>query len=197
MTEEHKAAIAEGRRKAKERRETEKATEKVVVSAPKKKMLGVTYKPLDAGDPSFMTWNGVEFHANVPVQLRSYSGEELKRLSDRINNVVRGDINDIGHVQGSKFHVILIPRSRIIMVDGMPRSSEYQELIPMVELAKRNPSFEVEGFPRFKRIVPLKKVPPAGAEWEGTNRDELIPASQMGVDTSVFSDGDFDEITVG
>ena len=104
----------------------------------------VTYRPLNPTDPNTTRWNGVRFEANVPVAL-----DPAK-------------------------HFVLLPRSRLVQVDGVARAQEYDERIPMIELAKGNPSFEVEGFPRAKRVIDKKRVvPPPGAEWADTHEAEI------------------------
>lgn len=121
--------------------------------------VNVTYRPLDErGDPAATLWNGVKFLANVPVPLHP----------DR--------------------HFVLVPREKhVIGPAGQAIAKPYDEKISMIDLAKTNPSFEVEGFPRAKHIRPPidpktgkpKGVPPAGFEWDGTNREEIVGAEAM------------------
>lgn len=124
-------------------------SEESTKSTPQGKAVKVTYRPVDHSDPAMTTCYGMEWQANVPKML------------------------------DPKKHFVLLPRTRLVMVGAIAQAHEYEEEIPIIELAKGNPWFEVEGFPRQKRIIPTKKVPPAGAEWEGTNRADLVPASEF------------------
>jgi hypothetical protein len=105
----------------------------------------VTYKPTDPTEPNVITWNRIEFAANVPV------------LLDPVQ------------------HFIVIDQAfEVTLTDGSPARRTRPTKVSMIEIAKGNASFEVAGFPRAQRIKPAKPLPPAGAQWEGTDRDELI-----------------------
>lgn len=121
-----------------------------------KKTVTVTYRPLEHGDGSYdppvTKWNGITFHANMPVELNPRN----------------------------RAHFIeqLLPKT-FVSGDGDVKTKHLPQLVFMGDLAKDNPSFEVEGFPRARHIKPATKVPPAGAEWAGTNREELIPVGEI------------------
>lgn len=109
------------------------------------KTVKVTYRPIHATDPNSVKWNGVRFHANEPVAL------------------------------DPKRHVIIVPlKQEMPQADGTVQTRTKDTEVSMVELAKANPSFEVEGFPRAKHVVDRKRVvPPPGAEWADDHKDEI------------------------
>jgi len=82
-------------------------------------MTKVTYIPQDSSDPAMNIWNGVKFQANVPVEL------DPKNRAHGYPVPVRRTITD--PVTGREMF-------------------EYKETwVSMIELAKTNPSFQVEG----------------------------------------------------
>ena len=144
-------------------------TSKPLASAaakPARNTLSVIYRPIEHAasdyDPPVVVWNKIKFHANIPVELNPRN----------------------------RAHYIeqLIPK-QFVSGDGEVRTKHLPQMVFMGELAKHNSSFEVEGFARAKHVMPTvtladgKKVratvPPAGAEWAGTNRADLIPAGEI------------------
>ena len=105
----------------------------------------VTYKPLNPTDPNVVPWNGIKFQANVPVML-----------------------------DPRKHYIVVDTVTKTQTINGIVGTVTSPTRVSMIELAKGNPDFEVRGHPRAVRIKPSGRVPPAGAEWNGTNRDELI-----------------------
>ena len=120
--------------------------------APPRRLVKVTYVPIHDDDRLRMVWNGITFQANVPVEL------DRKNRAHFYQQLVR---HETKHPQ-----------------TGGTAYSYTEKLVFMGDAAKGNPSFEVDGV-RLKHIVPSAKVPPAGAEWFGTNRDELVPAGEV------------------
>jgi hypothetical protein len=82
-------------------------------------MTKVTYVPQDRADPSTSIWNEIKFPANVPVEL-----DPKNRL-----------------------HGYPVPTRKTIVDPATGREMfEYKETwVSMIELAKTNPSFQVEG----------------------------------------------------
>lgn len=80
-------------------------------------MTKVTYVPQDPSDPAMMIWNGVKFPANVPVDL------------------------------DPKLHGYKVPLPKVTHdpVTGRRMTEHIETWVPMVETAKTNPSFRVEG----------------------------------------------------
>jgi hypothetical protein len=110
----------------------------------------VIYRPLaypnGQFDPAVVKWNGVMFYANVPVML-----DPAK-------------------------HFVLTPYMEIVNVDGINKSIERERKVSMIELAKSNPSFQVEGCPRATVKKSSRVVPPAGATWDEANDREMVEA---------------------
>jgi hypothetical protein len=104
----------------------------------------VIYRPLSPLDPNITKWNGVVFHANVPVLLDPAR------------------------------HFVLTPYHEIVNVHGNNRSIEKERKVSMIELANNNPSFEVEGFPRAKVHKSKRVVPPAGKIWDEANERDMV-----------------------
>jgi hypothetical protein len=108
--------------------------------------VAVTYRPLNAFDPNVVKWNGITFRANEPVQI------------DPKN----------------KAHGYLIPMPKEYAgPDGEVHTKHRDTWVSMIETAKDNPSFEVEGFPRAKVRKSKRVVPPPGAEWADQHEDEV------------------------
>jgi hypothetical protein len=115
-------------------------------AVPKRATLRVTYRPLNVTDPNVITWNKIKFQANVAVEL------------DPKN----------------KAHGYEVPMPRQTTDAGGEVHTKHKETwVSMIDLAKDNPSFEVEGFPRAKHRTPKGVVPPAGHEWAGTHEHEI------------------------
>jgi len=107
--------------------------------------VNVTYIPLNDHDPHTMVWNGVKFHARVPVIL-----------------------------DPSKHFVVAPLPKEHILPDGTVQTRHSEGKVSMIELAKANPSFQVEGFPRAKVKTSKRIVPPPGKDWDESNDAELI-----------------------
>lgn len=115
-------------------------------AAPKARGAHVTYLPLNPTDPNVVKWNGVTFRANVPMAL-------------------------------NEFHYVIIDKPHEIpQGDGTIRTITKQTKVAMVELAKGNPSFKVDGFPRAKVRKSTRVVPPPGAEWTNAHEGEISEA---------------------
>jgi hypothetical protein len=150
MTEEQKAAMAEGRRRAAAARE-----EAVNLEKPAKQTVSVTYIPLEhAGghfDPPVIKWNGITFRANVPVKL---------------------DADNPDH------HIMqLLPRT-FPGTNGEVLTKHVECKVFMGEVAKGNPSFSVDGV-RAKRKVSTRTVPAPGAEWTEAHEGQVSYSDQL------------------
>lgn len=82
-------------------------------------MTKVTYVPREPTDPAMMIWNGVKFPANIPVEL---------------------DPNNRAHG-----YPVPMPKHSVDPSTGEPRTKHIETWVSMVDLAKTNPSFQVEG----------------------------------------------------
>lgn len=91
----------------------------------------VTYRPIEPTDPAFIEWNNIRFDANVPVDLDA----------------------------ANKAHGYMIPMPIERIIDGEVRTLHKEKWVPMIELAKGNPAFEV-GEPAAS-APPRKGRPPA------------------------------------
>jgi hypothetical protein len=120
-----------------------------------KNTVTVIYRPLsyanDATDPARTKWNGILFNANVPVEL------------DRDNPA----------------HYIsqLLPKT-YPGSNGETLTKHTEQKVFMGEIAKGNPSFEVDG----KRVKPKKNtrvVPPPGAEWTDANEGVISDSDEI------------------
>lgn len=120
--------------------------------APSKRHTTITYVPIHDDDRPATEWNRIKFKANVPVEL------DRKNPAHWIMQLLREETKN-PQTGGVAYNFI---EKRVFMGDA----------------AKGNPSWEVDGV-RPKHIAVTAKVPPAGAEWAGTNRDELIPAGEV------------------
>jgi hypothetical protein len=126
------------------------ATQPAAASA-RKTTVSVTYRPLNVTDPNVITWNRIKFEANVPVEL------------DPKN----------------KAHGYPVPLSTEgVGPEGEKRLRFRETWVSMIELAKDNPSFEVEGFERAKVKKSKRVVPPAGHEWAAEHDDEIYEESE-------------------
>ena len=120
-------------------------------AAPKRATIRVTYRPLNVTDPNVITWNKIKFQANVAVDL------------DPKN----------------KAHGYEVPMPReTTSADGEIRTKHRETWVSMIDLAKDNPSFEVEGFPRAKVKKSKRVLPPAGHEWADTHEDEIYEEAE-------------------
>lgn len=100
------------------------ALQTVVQKAGSSGPVRVTYTPLDEGDPVVVTWNGIKFQANVPI--------ELSPSQTVLQTIILKDEDP----------------------DGIIRSKPVDKKVSMIELAKLNPHFRVEGFTQAKRTDP-------------------------------------------
>lgn len=80
-------------------------------------MTKVTYIPRDPGDPAMMLWNGVKFPANVPVELDP-------------------------KLHGYK---VPLPKKTLDPATGRTLTEHVETWVSMIDQAKGNPSFQVEG----------------------------------------------------
>jgi hypothetical protein len=95
----------------------------------------VTYLPTD-GDPIKVVWNGIEFRANVPV--------------------------DLPHGK-----TILVPmRKEYNTPEGDLRAKSVETRISMVELARGNPSFSVDGV-QAERKIGTARLPTDNDQYRG------------------------------
>jgi hypothetical protein len=115
-------------------------------AARKPSTVAVTYRPLNPFDPNEVRWNGIKFLANVPVQLDPHN--PAHKIKTHLATEHEGP-------------------------EGETRLKHREALVSMIELAKLNPSFEVEGFPRAKMKKSKRVVPPPGAEWADTHADDI------------------------
>ncbi len=99
------------------------------------------------GDPIRTVWNGVVFEANIPVE-----------LTDK--NTI---INDQVH--------------RVDMPDGSYRTVTRQHRLSMIELAKHNPSFQVEGEPIPERKPGRPRIPKSPDEYRSFAQEWIARAS--------------------
>jgi hypothetical protein len=102
-----------------------------------KRVFKVTYRP-GPQDMAKTVWNGITFLANQPVPLSL----------DNKKHFIENDI--------PKQHV---------HEDGSYTTRTQKTLISMIELAKANPFFEVEGFPRFVKPMAPERRPQSPAEY--------------------------------
>lgn len=107
----------------------------------------VVYRPLD-GDPHSTVWNGIKFQANVPVEL------------DRRNP--------------AHFIEQLLPK-QITSQNGEVQTKHAPAKVFMGDLAKGNPSFEVDGN-RAMKLVNKRVLPAAGHGWAEDHEDQISNA---------------------
>lgn len=118
---------------------------------PPKSTVTVTYRPLDIGDPPYTRWNGVRFDANVAVEL---------------------DPKNPAH------HVMqLLPIARE-GTNGETLTKHVETKVFMGDIARDNPSFEVDG-KRARRKINTRKVPPPGAEWTDAHEGQLSYSDEI------------------
>lgn len=115
-------------------------------AAPKRSTVAVTYRPLNPTDPNMVRWNGIKFEANIPVHLDPSNPKH--KIENHIGTETEGP-------------------------EGETRIKMRKTLVSMIELAKLNPSFEVEGFTRAKVKKSKRVVPAPGAEWADTHEEEI------------------------
>lgn len=120
-----------------------------------KNTVTVTYRPLEYSngtmDPARTKWNGITFEANVPVEL---DPENPAHYVTQL--VVKGAQN----------------------AEGEMRTKAVEAKVFMGEMAKNNPSFEVDGR-RAKRKVNTRIVPPPGAEWTEQHEGQISNSEEL------------------
>ena len=134
----------------------------------KRSTVRVTYRPIEhinyrvnekgervpngiSYDLPVITWNRIKFEANVPVELDP-------------KNKAHG-------------YEVPLPR-QTTDASGEVHTKHKETWVSMIELAKDNPSFEVEGFPRAKVKKSKRVLPPAGHEWADTHEDEIYEEAE-------------------
>lgn len=162
MTPEHKAAIAEGRKRASERRLAEAAVksrtlvdeavsiERAAVQESSQTTVEVIYRPYD-GDPHTTKLNGITFRANVPVKL------------DRGNP--------------AHYSEQLLPKT-ITGPDGQVLTKHSPAKVFMGDHLKSSPCFEVDG-ERAKKLVNKRILPPAGHGWAEDHEDDISESTAI------------------
>lgn len=125
----------------------------------RKSTVTVIYRPIEypdgTTDPAITKWNGITFRANVPVEL---------------------DPTDKAHC------IIQLLPVEIPGQNGETLTKHKEKPVFMGDLARENPSFEVDG-KRARRKINTRVVPPAGAEWAEKNEGEISYSDT--IDTSV------------
>lgn len=130
MSEEHKARLAEGRRKAAAARK-----EAFPKSEPEQpRTVEVTYTPIARDDPHFTKWNGILFKANVPVTL------------DRSNP--------------AHYYEGLLPEFSTHPMTGQRMSNHVPAQVFMGDAARGNPSFIVDGQRAQRKVSNRVVPPP-------------------------------------
>lgn len=117
-----------------------------------KRFVELIYRP-SADEPSQTVWNKIKFLANVPVTL------------DRQNP--------------AHSYSISMPEYSQHPMTGQRMSNHVEKMMFMGDMAK-GWIWEVDGV-RTQRIIPApkKKVPPAGMDWAGTDREEVIDSATI------------------
>jgi hypothetical protein len=118
-----------------------------------KSTVSVTYVPIHDDDRPKTKWNGIEFRANVPVEL---DPENPAHYVTQL--VVKGALNS----------------------DGEMRTKAVESKVFMGEMAKANPSYVVDG-KRARRKISTRVVPPPGAEWTEANEGAISEAQEVDV----------------
>lgn len=122
-----------------------------------KRTVTVIYHPIDKLDPHTTKWNGITFKANVPVELDPDNpAHYIDQLLPKVITTAEGDLRT-KHLPGQIF---------------------------MGELAKGNPSFEVDGV-RAKRKTNTRVVPPPGAEWTEANEGQISSSEEIDASVTV------------
>lgn len=150
MSEEHKAAMAEGRRKAAAAKKEMAEAGAFVHEVLHGNTIQVIYRPFD-GDPHTTKWNGIVFRANVPVTLN----------------------------KGNPGHYIeqLLPKT-VEGANGESHTKHVTAKVFMGDLARTNPSYEVDG-ERAKKLVNKRILPPAGHGWAEDHEDDISESTAI------------------
>jgi hypothetical protein len=114
-----------------------------------KQRVVLIYRP-NPDDPSETTWNGIKFRANEPVTLER------------------------GNPKHSYVQLLPDKEARRHPLTGMMMTNHVDTLVFMGDAAAGSCFFEVDGQISPKPPKIDKKVPPAGVDWEGTNREEVL-----------------------
>lgn len=163
MTPEHKEALAEGRRRAREARSMAEANiadyggqEAIEVANERQNpnTAEAIYRPFD-GNPHTIKWNGIVFRANVPLIL------------DKSNR--------------SHYIEQLLPK-KIEGANGEVHTKHVPAKVFMGDIARMNPEFEVDG-ERAKKLVNKRILPPAGHGWAEDHEDDI--SESTAIDASV------------
>ncbi len=119
----------------------------------------VVYRPLEyrdgTTDPAITKWNGITFRANVPVEL---------------------DPKNPAH------HIVQLLPKVFAGQGGEALTKHVETKVFMGDMARDNPSFEVDG-KRARRKVSTRVVPPPGAEWTEAHEGQISESDE--IDTSV------------
>lgn len=111
----------------------------------------VIYRPINFDDRPVVKWNGLTFHANVPVELDpALEAHHIVQLLPKTYPGANGEV--------------------------LTKHSEAK--VFMGELAKANPSFEVDGV-RAKRKINTRVVPPPGAEWTEAHEGQISTSDEI------------------
>jgi hypothetical protein len=106
--------------------------------------VSVIYRPYD-GDPHTVKWNGVQFRANVPVTL------------DRANR---------------EHHIEQLLPKQFPGTNGETLTKHIPALVFMGDMARTNPSFEVDG-ERARRKINTRVVPAPGQDWSEAHEGQI------------------------
>jgi len=104
-------------------------------------------------DPPVTKWNGIVFRANEPVEL---------------------DPKNPAH------HVTQLLPIELPGQNGETLTKHKEKAVFMGDMARGNPSFEVDG-KRAKRKVSTRVVPPPGAEWTEANEGTVSDSDEVDV----------------
>lgn len=115
---------------------------------PRKRSVTVEYKPLDRTDSWKVTWNGIDFGANQPVELDPDNPR----------------------------HYIMQPQRKERIQEGMTLTFHEDAPVFMGDVARGNPHFAVDGV-QAKRLVSTRQVPRPGEEWQAQHRGEVMDAA--------------------
>jgi hypothetical protein len=118
-----------------------------------KSTVTVIYRPLDVTDPNVTKWNGILFRANEPVELDS---------------------------KNPAHHVTQLLPVEYPGQNGETLTKHKEQAVFMADMARSNPSFEVDGV-RARRKVSTRKVPPPGAEWTEAHEGNVSESDQVDV----------------
>jgi len=113
-------------------------------------MTQVTYIPREPTDPAVMIWNGVEFPANVPIELDPVKHSYMVPIVDKWVDEKTGEV----------------------------RSKATERRMAMAQIAKGNPSFRVDGEPIVERRRPGRRPNPKTPEEYRSHAQAWIAAAE-------------------